>query len=249
MNSLEFKELQNEMGNLLYKYEAFLKRCHITDCKIINEYHDVIAESIRLRAENSILASVCSMLNEKKSLDEVDNQIQDAKNKYQTTCVNFNNKREYAKVLLKNLNDEESTRELEERFKEFVIENHPAVKILITKMERMSYDQLRKLYLDNNLGGYESFLELQKSFFRPCQLTEKDYNTANAYYFDMRGKIVQEMDKKSKEYPLIFENVFENEMTIASHRANYIIENNKLKAANKSLHQDVINVYGEDINL
>ena len=249
MNSLEFKELQNEMGDLLYKFEAFLKKCHITDCKIINEYSDVIAESVRLKAENSILAGICRDLNDNKSLDEVDANIQDLKNKYKTNCVNFENKKAYAKKLIENLEDEELTKELEERFKEFVKENHPAVKILITKAERMTYDELRKLYLDNNLAGYDAFLDLQKSFIRPCTLTEKDYNNANAYYYQIRGNIIAEMEKKKKEYPLILENVFENEMTIASHRANYIIENNKLKAANKALHQDVIRLYGEDVTL
>ena len=181
MNSVEFKELQNEMGDLLYRYESFLKRCHVLDCRIINEYNDLIGEALRLRAENGMLANICGMLNEKKTLDEVDAQIQETKKKFETSTVNFNNKKQYAKVLVENLKDEESTKELEDRFKEFVKENHPAVKILITKMERMSYDQLRKLYLDNNLGGYESFLDMQKSFFRPCSIPENDYNKANAY--------------------------------------------------------------------
>lgn len=249
MNSVEFKELQNEMGDLLYKYEAFLKKCHITDCKIINEYSDVIAESVRLKTENSILAGICKDLNDNKSLDEVDANIQNLKNKYKTSCVNFENKKVYAKRLIESLQNEELTKEFEERFKEFVKENHPAVKILITKAERMTYDELRKLYLDNNLAGYDALLDLQKSFIRPCVLAEKDYNNANAYYYQIRGNIIAEMEKKKNEYPLIFENVFENDMTIASQRANYIVENNKLKAANKALHQDVIRVYGEDVTL
>ena len=138
---------------------------------------------------------------------------------------------------------------MKRRFKEFVKVNHPAVKILITKAERMTYDELRKLYLDNNLLAYEAFLDLQKSFIRPCQLTEKDYNNANAYYYQIRTNLVAEMEKKKHEYPYSLENVFENEMSIARHRANHIIENNKLRALNKSLHKDVIQVYGEDVNL
>lgn len=249
MNSLEFKELQNEVGDLLYKYESFLKKSHITDCRIINEYSDLILESLCLRNENSLLAHVCQMLNDKKSLDEVDAYIKEAKDKHQTNLINFNKKKEYSKKLVETLKDTEATKELEERFKEFVKENHPAVKIFITKVERMTYDQIRKCYLDNNLLEYESFLKLQESFIRPCVLTEKDYNNANQYYYQIRNNIVAEMTKKKNEYPLILENIFENDMTIASHKANYIIENNRFKADNKSLHQNVINIYGEDITL
>jgi hypothetical protein len=249
MNSLEFKELQNEMGDLLYKYESFLKKSHIIDCKIVNEYGDLILESLCLRNENSMLAHVCQMLNDKKSLDEVDAYIKDLRDKHQTSLSNLAKKREYVKTLVERLKDEEATKELEERFKELVKENHPAVKILITKVERMTYDQLRKCYLDNNLVEYESYLKLQESFIRPCTLTEKDYNNANQNYYQIRNNIAAEMNKKKNEYPLVLENVFENEMTIASHRANYIIDNNRLKADNKGLHQNVVSIYGEDITL
>lgn len=249
MNSFEFKELQNEMGNVLYIYESFLKKSHIIDCKIVNEFHDQIKENIRLRNKNTIIVNVCKMLNENKTLDEVDAYINECRGKYETSMANLARKKDYAKVLVESLKDEEVTKELEERFKDFVKENHPAVKILITKAERMTYDELRKFYLDNNLSGFESFLDLQSSFIRPCALEEKDYNNANAYYFQTRNNIFAEMEKKKKEYPLALENVFDNEMTIESHRANYIIENNKLKAANKALQQDLIKVYGEDITL
>lgn len=249
MNSLEFKELQNEMGNVLYKYESFLKKSHVLDCKIINEFYEQIRESIRLKNENIIITNVCKMLNDNKTLEEVDSYINENKNKHEISMTNLEKKKEYSKVLMEALKDEEVNNELESRFKEFVKENHPAVKILITKAERMTYDQLRKLYLDNNLSGFEAFLDLQSSFIRPCALEEKDYNNANGYYYQTRNNIFMEMEKKKKEYPLVLENVFENEMTIESHRANYIIENNKLKAQNKALHQDLINLYGEDIKL
>ena len=146
------------------KYESFLKKSHILDCKIVYTFYDQIKESLKYRNENTILANVCKMLNENKSLDEVDQYITECKTKYETSVANLGKKKDYAEILMRTLEDEEASKELELRFKDFVKENHPAVKILITKVERMTYDQLRKLYLDNNLAGYEAFLDLQQSF-------------------------------------------------------------------------------------
>ena len=249
MDKMEFVELQKEMGRYLYEYEKFIKDGHILDMKYINIYYDLLVEQFTITAENMLLQGVCDKLNNNVSLSDVDSFITSSKKDYNQKIVLYANKMNNARYVIDAFNDDEVTKELEELFRVYCLDNHPAVKIMITKLERMTFDELRANYLNNNLSGYTSLYELQKESIRPCILTEEHYPKAILYYDKIKIDIEKEMDKKMGEYPYIKKEVFDNDITLAREKADLIVNLNKQKQMNKALHQDVIKIYGEDIKI
>jgi hypothetical protein len=249
MDKIEFKELQKEIGKYLYEYEKFIKDGHIIDMKYIDCFYDLLVEQFIISSENMLLHGVCDKLNNNIPLTDVDSFIVSSKKDYNQKIVTYNNKRNNAKYVIDSYNDEEASKELEEVFRTYCLDNHPAVKIMITKLERMTFDELRVNYLNNNLSSYTALYELQKESIRPCMLTDEHYEKAISYYNKVKQDIMNEMEKKISEYPYIKKEVFDNDITIAREKADLIVNLNKQKQMNKALHQDVINIYGEDIKI
>lgn len=249
MEKMEFIKLQDEMGSYLYEYERFLKEGHIIDMKFTFHFYDLLEEQYTITSENALLTTLCAKLNDKVALADIDAFILSSKKDYNLKLVSYRNKNNNAKNVINSLDNVEYTKELEEYFKEYCLKDHPAVKIMITKLERMTFDELRIFYLNNNLQSYTALYDLQKESIRPCMLTEEQYQKACDYYNKTKNDIANEMEKKLSEYPYIKKDAFEDDITIAREKAEIIVALNKQKAMNKALHQEVIKLYGEDVKI
>ena len=52
-----------------------------------------------------------------------------------------------------------------------------------------------------------------------------------------------------KKYPFVKENVFKDELSIASEEADLRVQLKKLKDLNEALHKDYVSAFGEDFKL
>ena len=249
MDSFEFNKIQKELGNYLYEYEKFIKDGHYLDMKYTNQFYSLLEEQFTINFENILLQQVCSKLIDKQSLDDIDSFIKSNKKEYNQKLVSYRKKNGNSKYVINAFNNDEVTKEFEEIFKAYCIENHPAVKIMITKLERLTFDELRVHYLNNNLSAYTELYELQKGVIRPCMLNDEQYSKAIEYYDKIKNDIANEMEAKLSEYPYNKKEVFENEITIAREKAELVVDINRKKQMNKALHQDIVNLYGEDITI
>lgn len=251
MNDMEFKELQTEFGKMIFSYEAFCKKGYLLDIEYNYHFHDYIEKEYRLLEENELLKNVVLMLKEKKSLAEIEKHISDTSVKYNKNIVALRNKAKNSEHIYR-VGKElslEVVSEFEKEFKEYLMENHPAVKIMISPQEKAVYNQLRSFYFENNYGSYSAFLDLNRKVIQPSLLTADKYDMAAKYYYNTMGEIRLDMNKKKNTYPYNKEEVFLDEMNLAAEEADFKIRLNALLGINKSLHQDVMEVYGEDICL
>lgn len=251
MNDKEFRELQKEFGESIVSYENFCKKMYLLDIEYNYHFHEYIEKEYKLLEENALLKDVIIQLNEKKALAEIEQYVSDVTTKYNKNIVALRNKQMASELIFKNNStlSKELIQDLEVEFKNYALSNHPAVKILISTQERAVYDQLRKFYFDNNYNSFTALLDLNQNVIRPSLLTEDKYNMAAEYYYTTMGKLRIEVNSKTNQYPLNKENVFHDEFSIAAEEAEFKIRLNHLLGMNKSLHKDIIEIYGEDIVL
>lgn len=250
MNPIEFKELQNQMIESVYAYERFLKKGNLLDVEFNYNFHDYIEKGYKLDQENILMQDIILKLNNKESLESIESYISEFKAKYNKVYVALKQKERNCKAVCENSKVMSSAviDEFERVFKDYVSSYHPAIKVYITKNEADLFEQLKKCYYENNYNAFQMLLDLNKNL-KKIDIPEEKYIEASQYYYSIMQQIKLDVDKRKNAYPYDKENVFNDEITIASEEAEFKVEMSKLLGINTSLHKDLVSAYGEDISL
>lgn len=248
MNRKEFEQLQLEFAQQMFSYEQFCKLGYQLENKFCFYFYEYMEKEYKLMTENEMMQKVIILLKDKKGLMEVEKCIEAYKLSLSKSIVSLNSKYNYAKQIVNALNND-GLEYLEEDFKNYVMKYHPAVKMLVTKQEGEFYKQLKKMYFDNNYSGFQAVYDLNKNLIQPYSIAEDKYIETAEYYYKVLEQIKLDVNKKKNIFPYNKEEVFVDDLTIAAEVAEFKIKINKLLGINKSLHKDIIEIYGEDINL
>lgn len=249
MNKKEFEEIQEQMVKTLLVYEGFCKKANLLKARYNVLFGKYTETEIKLKLENELIVNVVKMLNDKKSLNEVEQIISKGKAIYSKAQVDMAKEFEHDALVVKSFEDEQQIITAEEAFKEYVTRNHPAIKMSVSNNEAQLYNALRSLYCENNASGFNSVLEMNKNLLSQVEFTEDKYTEYYKYYMNTARQIQLDMQKRLEAFPFIKEAVFTDDMSIAAEQADIRVRINALTGVNKALHVDLISVYGEDINL
>lgn len=249
MNKKEFSELQTQIASLLIEYENFCKKGYQLDLKYNYTFCELLMKEERIKFENNLIIGVCTMLADKKSMEEVDAFIQKQKNEYNALFVRHSQKVTNAAQVLKAMKElpAEIVKLLEDSFNEYVLNYHPAVKYITSEEEGKLYEYVRKAYYDNNYSAFKEMLELNKNILKPADFKEEQYVDAASYYYSIMVEMNKDVSIKRTKYPYNIEEILESKISIAAYEADIRTRITKLTGANKALHKDLIEVYGEDI--
>ncbi len=248
MNSKEFQELQNQLGEILYSYEQFCKKGFLLDLKYNINFDEDIAKEMRISSENTLLYNVASMISKKMALKDIDDYIEKVKKDFNQKIEMFQQKSKNLKVLFDNMKDK-PTDSLEIEFKNYVMQYHPAIKKSVSKQEGSLYEILKKLYWENNYSGFLAVKELNQNTLCVKEFVVEEYTNTAEFYYNTMEQIKIDITKKKQMFPFNKEEVLEDEISLAQEHAEYKIRLNKALGMNKSLHKDIMNLYGEDIIL
>ena len=249
MQYKDFIKLQNELKNILVDYTKFLKKGATLDLKYTNEFKDEILKDFKLRNENSMLIQASTMLNDKKSLEEVDKYIDNYKANYNILFNNLNAKINNCNLVFEKPLDEERKNELEEHFLNVVKTASPLLLIDADKAYYNSFNLLQMLYQQNNYETYFADYELNKELFNEKNFSNVDFDKYINYYMNLMQKITYDINQRKNKYPFDKENVFVDEISIARERGNFRANLTKISEANKAIKLDFKALYGKIVEL
>ena len=245
----DFIKLQNELKDIIVEYTCFLKKGARLDLRYTYEYKDEISTDFRLRNENTMLVNATTMLNDKKSLDEVDKYIQEYKNNYSLGSANLSKKILAAQTVFENKIDDDSIKELENHFLDISRRCNPLLKMDSSKDYYNIFNYLQMLYQQNNYQTYFAAYDLYKNMFVEDDFHNVDFEKYINYYMNLMQKINMDTINKKKGFPFNKEEVFEDEISIARERGDFKANLSKLKEANKAIKEDFKLAYGEIVEL
>lgn len=251
MNKKEFIELQKEFSDVIIGYEKFCKKGYVLNMKFNYTFCEYLIKEQYLKYENKLLIGICTMLSDKKTLDEVDKFIKTEKNEYNKFLINHTNGVTRFAQVIKRLNEmpNEILDLLENAFEDYVYKYHPAVNFITTEDEFKFYDVLKQCYYESNYSMFKEMLDLNKKFLKSTNFDEELQIKATYYYYDIMNQIKLEVNNKKDKYPYNIEYVFEDKISIASYEGEIRARINVLQSANQALHKDVIKLFGEDVIL
>lgn len=249
MQYKEFLVLQGRVIDVLKNYAIFLKRGAQLNYRYTKEYKDEILKDFIIRNENTMLVTALSLLNDKKSLEEVDKYIQDYKKNYQNE-YNVLSKRIIASESVSSITlDENKQKELEKHYFELLEKYNPLLRMETNSEYIRSYELLQLLFQQNNYQTYFASYELFKDMFSEKDFTKVDFDKYMNYYLDLMQKIAVDIQNRKKNYPFTIESVFEDEISIAREKGEFKAKINKLIEANKAIKEDFKEAYGEIVEL
>lgn len=248
MNRTEFNEIQEQMAQSLIVYERFCKKANYLKAKYNSHFSKYTEQEVKYKLENDLMVNVIKMLNDKKSLDEVDKIIEKGKAIYVKAMVDMANEFKHDDLVVKSFENAD-VQEVENAYEQYTRINHPAIKMQVSNNEAQLYQALRSLYFQNNLSAFNSVLQMNQNLISTVEYTEDKFVEYYKYYMNTARQIQNDMENKLKNFPFTKEEIFQDDMSIASEEGELRAKINKLAGINKSLHKDFINVYGEDLNL
>ncbi|MBE6137194.1 MAG: hypothetical protein E7176_02225 [Erysipelotrichaceae bacterium] len=251
MNVKDFNEIKEQFGQTMYAYEQFLKKGYLLEMMYNYHFYDYIVKEYKLNIENELLRNVLDMLNAKQSLDMVDAYIDNARKINAQNLISLDKKHRNATEVVNAMESmsEEDDEKLENEFKKFVMESHPAVKGTVTKEESNMYNQAKHFYIVNNLGAFNECRELFKNSFKPADIKEEDFEKISAYYYSTMQDLKLEANKRNNAFPYTIEGVFEDDVTISAENAEFKIKLKNLTEMNTALQKDAVEIFGEEIKL
>lgn len=251
MNIKEFNEIKEQFGQTMYAYEQFIKKGYLLEMMYNYHFHDEIVIEYKINIENELYKNVLDMLHSKQSLDLVDAYIDNARKIHAQNLVSLDKKFNNAKAIVHKMDSmsEEEDVKLEEEFKKFVMISHPAVRGSVSKEDSSMYKQARQFYLINNLPGFIEIQQLFMKSFVPSEIKEEDYVKYSQYYYKTMEDMKLDAANKVNQFPYSIENVFDDDITLASEKAEFKVKLNKISGLNDALKKDIIETYGEEINL
>ncbi len=249
MEYKDFELIQNQLIEILIDYSYFLKKGAQLDYKYCYTFKDEIAADFKIRNENTMLMTAIQMLADKKSLDEVDNYIEEYKKNYAVGLNQMNQKLLISTNATNNRLDDEHQKLLDDHFNEMIKNYYPALRMTDDQEYIRSFELLQLLYQQNNYDTYFASYELFKDKF-----VKKDYHGVNLekyanFYFTFMQRITVDTNQRKNKFPYIKEEVFEDEITVAREKGDFKARINKLIEANKAIKKDFKEVYGEIIEL
>ena len=245
----DFLKLQNDIKNILVEYTHFLKKAADLDLKYTTEFKDEIVKDFKLRNENSMLVQATTMLNDKKSLDEVDKYIEKYKANYSILFNNLNAKINNFSLAISNPLAEDKEKELEDHFINVVKTASPLLSIDSDPSYFNAFNLLQMLYQQHNYETYFADYDLNKELFKEKDYQNVDFEKYVAYYMSLMQNITADINDKKTKYPFTKENVFEDEITIARERGDFRAVLSKVSEANKAIKADFKALYGENVEL
>ncbi len=250
MNRQEFLEMKDEFALIIYNYEKFLKDCILLDYRYNDQFFDLLQKVRYFEVENGLLATCLQNRSQNPEFDTT-KVLSDFKEGYSKELENALEKHKVAHSVVSHLNDNtpDENKEFEKIYQDFIKENHPVVKALVTDEEKELYEKLKIFYYENNYKGFMEAYELNKDTFKEVEYPEDLFAKISQYYYDIRKNIGADFTKRQKGYPFIKKDVFQDDMTIAEEDANLKTSYNKLLGDNKKLHQDYIKMFGSDLSL
>ena len=252
MNKQEFMDVQKQVGDALYIFDKFEKDGYLLDLRYIVKFYPEIEKKNKLVNENMLISIVADMLkNKKQGLEEVENYISRFKKDYLNKYVAIDRKYQNAKIVLMAI-DRLTSDELElfeASYSDFVHRFHPGVTMSTDINVQMSFNNIKRFYYQNNFSSFSSLLQMNKNTFKEANIEEDKYQFASEYYYNLIGDLKYKMSKDSEKYPYNKYEVFNDDFGIENERANLLHEINELRELNKGLHNDIKEVYGEDITL
>lgn len=249
MNKKEFGEIQEQMIQTLIVYERFCKKANLLKARYNGIFGKYTENELKLKLENELIVNVVKMLNDKKSLNEVEEIIKKGKAIYAKAVVDMANEFEHDALVVKSFDNDEKVDATEKVFEQYLRANHPAIKMAVSNNEAQLYNALRSLYCENNVSGFTSVLEMNNNLLSNVEYTEDKYVEYYKYYMNTARQIQMDIEKRLKSFPFVKESVFADNISIAAEEADIRVRINSLNGVNKALHADLISVYGEDINL
>lgn len=250
MNSVEFKELQEQFADIIIKYDHFSKVGFMLDLQYNLQFADLLDESFRLDKENELIQSVLLMVSGGKSNVEIETYIISYKKIYNDEVARMHKKRAKASEIFKRIKDvtQDQLDELDEKYADYIKNHHPSLKLNATDNDVFAYQQLKNLYFESNLITFKSMLDILSSS-KNVEINENEYNKANVYYNKIIKDIVEDIKNKKDKYPYNIKHILENDMTILHEEAELKYRNDTLKTANEALHKDYINIMHNDVKL
>lgn len=251
MNTVEFKELQREFGQAVYNYEIFLKNIYLTDLKYNTLFGETLLEIHKKDVENKLLISVIKFCNEGHDVVQINKFVEDVKADFNKRIVAIVNKKESAKEIIKRIETtpKEYFRELEAVYLKYILESHPVVKAYIKPEETETYEVLKKLYFDCNLGGLKETLELNKELIAPIEYTEDKYTELSQFYYENHKRISADMSQRQQKYPCTKFHTLKDAVTIATEEAELKEQLRKVTEMNENLQKDVTELLKHNIEL
>ena len=250
MNKQEFLEMKAEFALIIYNYERFLKDCVLIDYKYNDKFYDLLQKIRYYEVENGLMAR-CLQEKSKDPTFDITPIIVDFQKGYSQELENASRKHEVAHVVNSHQNDltEDERKEFEKLYQDFIAENHPIVKALVSDEEKEVYEKLKIFYYENNYKGFKEAYELNKAVFKEPEYTEDVFTKISQYYYDIRKNIGADFTKRQKLYPFVKKDVFTDDLTVAEEDANLKTTYNKLISDNKKLHADFVRMFVKDISL
>lgn len=241
MNKIEFNEMVTEFGEDIYSFEKFLKSCYITEVSYITVFNPFLKDINVLTLENQLIKEALEKLSQGESKEAVSKYIIEQKQKLTNTIVSLGERDNYYKRVYENTSTyfPNENEELENLYHNYCINHHPAVRAFITKQEEEIYNNLKKLYTENENEAFIKCLEENKASFDSREIPEDKYNDVSLHYYRLRRNMLGQRNTMMNQLPYAKKDVFKDEMSIASEEAELRIQIKQLRDLNDALHKDL----------
>lgn len=251
MNRLEFNEMVKEFGEDVYSFEKFLKKGFVLEASYITIYNELLKDINYVTFENNLLKDAIEKLSNNETIDSIKIYLIDNRKKLNDSIAQLVARDTYYKKVydsaysfLTNENED-----VEALYRDYCLNHHPAVRAFISKQEEKLSNYLKKEYFENNFNNLKTLLEKNQGVFINDEIGEDKFNDISAHYFKLRKNMNVERAARLKKYPFVKENVFKDELSIASEEADLRVQLKKLKDLNEALHKDYVSAFGEDFKL
>lgn len=244
--------IQQKIIDLIFEYEKILKERHLVDYRYNVIYAESLFDLFKISNENNILEKIILAINQKKSLDEVNTLLTKLKDDYSKNITNFLAVKRNAKFVVDKMNTwtDEYNKEMDDTYYEYIKDFHPALKTNIDPNELKTFQHLNGLYNDNNYQSFVALIEMVKPMLRKCECDDENINAQlEKNYEKFQNEIPTIIEKLKNDYPLNKKYVFDNDVTMLAEQADLRVELTKLKSKNKELHENLIEIYGEDVKI
>ncbi|MBQ9124167.1 MAG: hypothetical protein IJY14_00605 [Acholeplasmatales bacterium] len=250
MNSLEFKELQSETADLIIQYDHFDKVSFMLDLQYSMQYAEQLDKGFILSKENELMQSVLLMVSGGKSTVEINAYILAFKVQTQNELKNMQNKRNLGFEVFNRINEmtEEQYYNMVQLYENYIKNYHPGIKMNATEADNLIYKQARDYFKTSNYIALNSLIgRLPES--QKVNISEAEYNKANAYYHKIKLTIANDIKNRKDKYPFDKKSVFANEMTELAEKFDLEENIKQITILNEALHKDYVAVMREDVKL
>ena len=177
MNKIEFNELVREFGEEIYSFEKFLKDCYITEVSYITLFNSFLKEINILTLENQLIKDSLEKIASGIEIEEVRKFVIEQKQQLTRTIASLVERDNYYKRVYDNTSPyfPNGNKELEDLYHDYCINHHPAVRAIITKPEEEIYNNLKRLYSENEYDAFVKYLEEKKSLFDNREIPQDKY--------------------------------------------------------------------------